>query len=328
MVTESNLTFIEARADAVRTEMRRDPKVIMWGTDMRAGLIGLGGPDFVDEFGPERVFDSPLSENAEVGIALGASLMGYRPIVDLCRATFAHLAQDQLVNQVSTARYRSGGQLSSPMVVSVGMAEPSSGPQGAARTYPLFMNTPGLKIACPTTPRNAKGLWATAIRDEDPVLIYELLSLSVRRQAVPDGEFLIPFGQAEVVRAGSDVTLVSVFRLGESIAAAEAVSREGISVEVIDPRTLVPFDLDTILASVEKTGRLVIADMAHDSNSAASHISALVAQHGFSYLREPILRVCTPDVHIPSSPALERRLYPTKERIAAALRTLVGAKVS
>jgi acetoin:2,6-dichlorophenolindophenol oxidoreductase subunit beta len=325
---ESNLTFLEARAQAVRLEMRRDPKVIMWGTDMRAGLIGLGGPDFVEEFGVERVFDSPLCENAEVGLALGASLMGYRPIVDLCRATFGHLAQDQLVNQVSTARYRSAGQASSPMVVSMGIAEPSTGPQGAARTYPLFMNCPGLKVACPTTPRNAKGLWATAIRDDDPVLMYELLSLSVRRQPVPDGEFLIPFGEAEIVREGTDVTLVSVFRRGEAIAAAEEVGKEGISVEIIDPRTLVPFDLDAVLKSVKKTGRLAIADMANDTNSAASHISALVAEHGFRLLREPIMRVCTPDVHIPNSPAIERRMYPTKERIAAALRTLVGAKVS
>jgi pyruvate/2-oxoglutarate/acetoin dehydrogenase E1 component len=318
-----DVTFIQARLEAVAEEMRRDPTVLLWGEDMRSGLMGLGGPAFVTEFGTERVFDPPVSENAMVGVAVGAATMGYRPIVDLSIANFSTLAFDQIVNQASRIRYLFGGQAKCPLVIHMGMnVAAAGGSQHTDRHYPMLMNVPGLRIVCPSTPRAAKGLWKAAIRDQGPVVIYERNALSTRRDEVPDDDFVIPLGQAEIVQSGDSITLVTIFTRTEVLAAVKVATEEGISVEVIDPLTLSPLDIDTILASVEKTGRLMIVDIANDTNSAASHIAALVADAGFGSLRAPIKRICTPDVHIPHSRPLESIVFPTKERILRAIREL------
>lgn len=324
---ETDMTFLEAKADAVAGEMRRDSRVIIWGSDVRSGLGGVGGPAFIREFGDRRLFDAPVSENAMVGVAVGAAMMGFRPIVELMVANFATYGFDQLINQASRVRYLFGGQASAPMVVHIAMnLVAAGGSHHTDRTYPMLMNVPGLKIVCPTTPRNAKGLWTSAIRDDAPVVIYEVKAFTSRREPVPTGEFVVPLGQAEIVRPGSDVTLVTVFTREQSLGAADDLATaEGMSVEVIDPRSLAPLDLNTIVESVQKTGRLVIADVANESNSAASQIAALVAEHAFDSLRAPIMRVCTPNVHIPHAPVLERKLFPTRERIAATLRRVLSA---
>ncbi|MTD55663.1 alpha-ketoacid dehydrogenase subunit beta [Amycolatopsis pithecellobii] len=321
------VTFIEARMEAVAEEMRRDPKVITWGEDMRSGLMGFGGASLIDEFGAHRVFDPPISENAMVGVAVGVAALGYRPIVNLCVANFATYAFDQIVNQASRVRYLFGGQAASPLTVHIGMNTAlAGGAHHTDRTYPMLMNVPGLKIVTPTTPRNARGLWKAAIRDDAPVIVYDRAMLSARKEEVPDDpDFVIPIGQAEIVREGTDVTLVSVVCRDETTRAAKKLAEVGISAEVIDPLSLVPLDIDTILASVEKTGRLVIADVANDTNSAASHIAALVADRGYRYLRAPIRRVCTPDVHIPHSRPLESVVFPTPARIVREVQTLVEA---
>ena len=313
------MNYSEAKADAVWGEMRRDPKILVWGTDTKTGL-GLGGPAAFREFGPSRLFDAPISENAMVGIGIGAAMMGYRPIVNMMMANFATYAFDQIINQASRVRYLFGGQAQVPMVMYMGMQSVAAGgSHHTDRTYPLLMNVPGLKIVCPTTPTNAKGLWTTAIRDDAPVVIYESNAVSVRREPVPQGEFTIPFGKGEIVRSGDDVTLVTIFTRTETLAAADELAAEGVSADVIDPRTLVPLDLDLILESVGRTGRLVIADAANACNGAASHIAALVADHGFELLRAPIKRVCTPDVHIPHARVLEKKVFPTRGRIRAAV---------
>ncbi len=323
-VSTHGLNFLEARTSAVAEEMRRDAKVVLWGADVRYGLSGLGGEALVREFGNERVFDAPVSENAMIGIAVGAAEMGYRPVVELSVANFATYGFDQLVNQASRLRYLSGGLMKCPIVLNVRMQTMAAGGcHHTDRNYPMLMNVPGLKILCPSTPRATKGLWKAAIRDDDPVVIFERNALSVRREPVPDGEFILPIGSAEVVREGTDVTLVSICTLDESLGAVALLGEEGISIELIDALSLVPLDVNTILTSVEKTGHLVIVDIANDTNSAASHIAAIAADRGFEHLRAPIKRVCTPDVHIPHARPLEAIIFPTKERIAATVGALV-----
>jgi acetoin:2,6-dichlorophenolindophenol oxidoreductase subunit beta len=316
------LRYFEAINQAVREEMHRDPRVIVMGEDLRLAITGFSG-GLYEEFGPERVLNTPLSENGFVGAGVGAAMVGLRPVVDIMIASFIWMAMDQLVNQAAKNRYLFGGQAQVPIVFRFPMMIHACGAaHHTDRPYPSLLNVPGLKIVCPTTAYNAKGLWKTAIRDDDPVCIFEDMSGFSERSEVPDEEYLLPFGRADVVRRGEMVTLVTVFTRRQAVEAARALEEDGISVEIIDPLTLVPLDLDTILTSVRKTGRLVIADIAHDTGSAASQIAALVAEHGFRDLRAPIRRVCTPDVHIPFARHLESVMYPTAQRITAAVKEI------
>lgn len=315
------LTYVAGVASAQKEAMMEDESVILIGEDVRANLDGTA-PDFASLFGPDRVRNMPISEAGFVGLAVGAAMTGLRPIVDMAFSTFMYLAMDQLVNQAAKNRYMFGGQASVPIVFRAALVYGSSaGAHHSDRPYPMFMNVPGLKVIAPATPTDVKGMLRTAIRCDDPVICFEDANLRTLEEAVPEGEYLIPLGTGRVVREGSDVTVVAIagaVRL--AAAAAQALASEGISVELIDPRTLVPLDTETILKSVAKTGRLVVVDPAHRTCSAASEISATVAEHAFHFLRTGIRRVTTPDIQIPFSPALERSLYPNEEKIIVAVR--------
>lgn len=320
--THRPLTYLQAIVEAQREEMLRDERVILIGEDI--AIYGGGG--LYDSFDEKRLKNVPISENSFTGMGVGAALTGLRPIVDLTIASFVYLASDQIINQAAKLRYMTGGQLTVPIVFrACTYYNVSNAAQHADRPYPFFMNVPGLKIVAPSTPSDMKGLLKSAIRDDDPVLVFEDVNLWTKKEPVStDPDCLIPIGQADIKRAGSDVTIVSIAGcLPHALAAATILEKEGISVEVIDPRTLVPLDKETLLKSVAKTGRLVIVDNSHRTNSVASEIAAVVAEEGFESLRKPIQRVTTPAVHIPFSAALEKPLYPNPKSIAAAVKRIL-----
>jgi pyruvate dehydrogenase E1 component beta subunit len=316
------LGYLEAVHEAQLFEMRRDPTVVLIGEDIHGLALGPYA-----ELGPDRLWSAPISESGFTGMAVGAALTGLRPIVDLLIASFVYVAMDPLVNQAAKLRAMTGGQARVPAVFRSALWHGGSyAAQHSDRPYPMFVNSPGLKVAVPATPADAKGLLQTAVRDDDPVVIFEDRNLARERGPVREGDAPVPFGRARLHREGSDATLVAIASaLREALGAAEELAGEGISVEVIDPRTLVPLDREAILASVGRTGRLVVADPAHRSCGAAAEIAALVAEEAFDALRAPIARVATPDVPIPFSPALEKRLYPSRERIADAVRRVVAS---
>jgi pyruvate dehydrogenase E1 component beta subunit len=316
------ITYFEAVFEAEREEMARDERVILIGEDLalyeKTGLLpGVG---------PNRIRSAPISENSFVGMAVGAALTGLRPIVDLTIASFCFVAADQLVSQAAKSRYMFGGQADVPLVVRSAMwHDGSNAAHHSDRPYPMFMNVPGLKIAVPATPRDAKGLLKAAVRDDDPVLLFEDKNLWFQRGPVPDGDAVVPLGVADVKRSGGDATVVAIGgTVAPALAAAEELLAEGCSVEVIDPRTLVPLDTRAILESVARTGRLVVVDLANKTCGAAAEIAAIAAEEAFDSLRAPIVRVTTPDVPIPFSPPLEKPLYPDREKILAAVRRVLA----
>jgi len=320
--SHGELTYLNAIVEAQREEMLRDDRVILIGENIEI----YGGAPLFDSFDEKRLRNVPISENSFTGMGIGAALTGLRPIVDLTIASFVYLASDQIINQAAKLRYMTGGQLEVPIVFrATTYYNVSNAAQHADRPYPFFMNVPGLKIVAPATPSDMKGLLKSAIRDDDPVLVFEDINLWTKKERVSlDVDHLVPIGLADVKRGGSDVTIVSIAGcLPRALAAAEELALEGISSEVIDPRTLVPLDVETILRSVAKTGRLVIADNSHRTNSVASEIAAIVSEEGFESLRKPIVRVTTPAVHIPYSAVLEKPLYPSKERIVAAVKKIL-----
>ncbi|ONH32592.1 alpha-ketoacid dehydrogenase subunit beta [Pseudofrankia asymbiotica] len=319
------ISYREAVRQAMLEEMRRDPNVVVFCEDARFWTMPTHG--FVDEFGPDRVPVMPISEEGFTGAAIGAAMTGVRPIVDYTIANLMYVAWDQIVNHAAKNRYLFGGQASVPIVFRAAMKYANAtAAQHSDRPYPQLMNVPGLKIVVPSNPADALGLLKSAIRDDDPVVYFEPLLLWGAKGEVPDGEHLVPIGQAAITRPGRDVTVVAIGdAVPTALKAAGALAKDGTEVEVIDPRTLVPLDKTTILESVARTGRLVIADPAHKTCGAAAEISAIVAEEGFGSLRAPIVRVVTPDVHPPFSPALERLMYPTPQRIADAVRTVLGA---
>lgn len=316
------LTYLNAILEAEKEEMQRDPRVILIGEDI--ALYSASGA--LGKLDPKRTWNAPISELGFSGMAIGAAITGLRPIVDLTIASFVYLASDQIINQAAKLRYVTGGQVRVPVVFRMSMwHNGANAAQHSDRPYPMFMNVPGLKVIAPATPSDMKGMLKSAIRDDDPVIVFEDNDLWGRKEAVStDPDFLVPLGKAAVRREGTDVTIVSVAGcLPHALAAAELLAKENISAEVIDVRSLVPLDAAAILASVAKTGRLVVADYAHRTAGAAAEIAAIVAEEGFADLRAPIQRVTTPDVQIPFSPKLERPLYPNKDKIAAAARKAV-----
>ena len=314
----AEITFTDALNQAIKEEMRRDESVFLMGESVRGGIYGVTA-GLSQEF-DERIIDTPLSENGFIGAAVGAAAVGMRPIVQSL-SSFLWVAMDQLVSQAAKMRYMFGGQVDLPIVYRCGMAYGNNtAAHHTDRPYPMYMNMPGLKIVIPTTPADAKALLKTAIREDDPVMFFEDNTLAGVRGEVPDGEHTTPFGVADVKREGSDVTVVALAGMARrALAVAEALDEEGVSVEVVDPRTIVPLDKATILSSVEKTGRLVVVDPAHKSCSVASEISAMVAQEGFWTLQAPIQRVASLDCHFPFSPALEKLVFPNEEKIAEAV---------
>jgi len=313
------ISFSQALDEAVAEEMRRDERVITLGTDF------TGNP--IKEFGPARVRFTPISESVLTGMGLGAAGCGLRPIVNWRMVTFSFVAMDQIVNQASKIRYMFGGQADFPVTYrcstggGMGLAA-----QHSQSPYSMWMHVAGLKIILPATPADAKGLLKSAIRDNNPVVSFECSRLNAITGPVPDGEHLVPLGVAEVKRTGTDVTLVGLaYYVHEALAVAEELGGQGIAVEVIDPRTLVPLDVETIRASVRKTGRLVIVDEAPPTCSAASEIAALVVEDAatFAALRAPVQRVCAAPVPVPYSPTLEKAALPDRARIRAAIRRVL-----
>jgi pyruvate/2-oxoglutarate/acetoin dehydrogenase E1 component len=309
------ITFTRALEEAVAEEMRRDERVITLGTDF------TGDP--VKEFGPARVRYTPISESVLTGMGLGAAACGFRPIVNWRMVTFSFVAMDQIVNQASKIRYMFGGQADFPVTYrcttggGIGLAA-----QHSQSPYSMWMHLAGLKIILPATPADAKGLLKSAIRDNNPVVSFECSRLAAATGPVPEGEHLVPIGVADVKRAGTDVTVIGLaYYVQEALAVADELSREGVSIEVVDPRTLVPLDAETLRASVRKTGRVVIVDEAPATCSAASEIAALLAEdpETFRALRAPVRRVCAVPVPVPYSPTLEQAALPTREDVKAAV---------
>ena len=320
--TEREISYLEAIFEAQQEEMQRDERVILIGEDI-ALYEKLG---VFKNLGPGRLRSAPISESGFVGMSLGAAMTGLRPIVDLVIASLVYVAMDQLVNQAAKLRYMSGGQARLPVVFRAGMWYGHSyAAHHSDRPYPMFMNVPGLKVVVPATPFDMKGLLKAAIRDDDPVILFEEKSLWSTRGSVPDRDFTLPIGRARLRREGGDVSVVAIgAAVGHALAAADTLAAEGVSVEVIDLRSLVPLDAEAILASVAKTGRLVAVDPANKTCGAAAEISAIVAEEAFADLRAPIRRVTTPDIPIPFSPALEGPLYPDAAKIVGAVRGLLN----
>ncbi len=319
------VTWLEAVNEALTEEMERDDRVFLMGEDIAWNLMGVSG-GLVEKFGKERVRNTPISEAGFVGAGAGAAMVGMRPVVHMLIAPFVYVAFDQIVSIIAKSTYLYGGQarmpitLIAPMIYGTGNAA-----QHSDRPYATLMTIPGLKLIAPATPHDVKGMLKAAIREEDPVISFEDVTLWTMRSDVPDEDYLVALGEAELRRSGDHVTIVAVAgAVQHALTAAEQVAEEGISAEVLDLRSIVPMDRAAILKSVAKTGRLVIADPAHEMGSVASEISAIVAQEGFWSLQAPIMRVTTPHVHIPFSAPLERPLYPNAERIAAAVRQTMG----
>lgn len=321
--THVPMNYLDALVQAQVEEMERDERVIMMGEDIAV----YGSGDLIDRFGAKRIWSMPISETSFTGVGIGAAITGLRPIIDLNIASFMYLASDQIINQAAKLRYMTGGQVKVPVVFRVCMYYGQSiAAQHSDRPYPLFMNVPGLKIISPTSPADVKGLLKSAVRDDDPVLFFEDIKLWTVKGDVPtDPDTLVPIGRADIKQAGSDVTLVAISgAMRPALEAAKALAAERISVEVIDPRTLKPLDMETIIKSVAKTGRLVLVENAHRMLNASSEIAAIVAEEAFEHLKKPIIRLTAPDAHVGFSPVLEQALYPRKEQIVAAVKRLLS----
>jgi len=319
--------LIHAMREGLIEEMRRDPTVFVMGEDVKIGVFGISR-GLVDEFGAERIRNTPISENVIAGAALGAAASGMRPVADMMMANFIYLAMEPLANQAAKLPYMTGGQIKMPVVFIAAQGAPGgNAAQHSESIHPMLMSLGPLKVVLPSTPYDAKGLLKSAIRDNNPVVFLFNMSLGGVSGEVPDEEYTVPLGVADVKRQGSDVTVVAMgTMMKHSLKAAESLEEEGISVEVVDPRTLVPLDMDTILASVKKTGRLVVVDEARQYCSAASEISAGVVEKAFQYLKAPILRVTTPNIPIPLSPPMEKHIVPNVEKISDAIRNVLISK--
>ncbi len=315
------MMYGEAIATAIMEEMQRDPDVVLYGQN-----LGMTERDpMLKMFGKNRVRITPISETAEIGIAVGAAMTGLRPVVELWMSEFMLVAMDQVINEAPRMRYMSGGQVKVPLVLKAGYGFAAGwAGQHSNCVYHTMMGIPGLKVALPSTPADAKGLMAAAIRDENPVVYLHHYMLTLERGEVPDGEYVIPFGVADVKRAGTDVTIVATgWMVKKSLAAAEQLAGEGISAEVIDPRTLAPLDVQTIVESVRKTGRLVLVDQAPRHASAAAIIAAEVAEHGFRFLKAPVKMVTALDTSIPYSEPLENYVLPDENKIVQAVKSVM-----
>jgi acetoin:2,6-dichlorophenolindophenol oxidoreductase subunit beta len=338
-VTIRQMTYAQAINEAMRLEMRRDPRVILMGEDVAGGatVSGFEGEDawggvlgvtkgLVQEFGRERVLDTPITEAGFIGAAVGAAATGLRPIAELMFVDFFGVCMDQIFDQGAKLRYMFGGKASCPLVIRtmIGAGMSAAG-QHSGCHYSVFTHMPGIKTVVPSTPADAKGLLAAAIRDDDLVMFFENKMLYAMNGEVPEGEYVIPLGKADIKREGTDVTVVAISRMvHQALAAADALQADGISIELVDPRTLSPLDEETILTSVAKTHRLVIVDEDNPRCSAATDIAALVVEKAFTELDAPIKRVTAPHTPVPFSPPLEQFYVPSPERIVAAIREILG----
>jgi len=326
---ERQITFAQAINEAISEEMRRDPRVFVIGEDIaEAGTTFKVLSGLVGEFGTERIIDSPISEAGITGLGVGAAMTGMRPIVDIMFGDFLTLTMDQIANQAAKAHYMSGGALRVPMVLRTTMgASRRSGAQHSQSLHAWVSHIPGLKVAIPSTPYDAKGLMKTAIRDNNPVVTFEDKMSFTLKGHVPEEEYTIPFGVADVKRKGSDITFVATSSMVQvALAAAEKLTSMGIDAEVVDPRTLVPLDVDTMVESVKKTGRAIVIDEGHQSYGVTGEIASVLAQEAFYYLDAPVTRLGAMDVPIPFSPALEDLTIPNTELLVATALRLCGKR--
>jgi|TARA_B110000902_G_scaffold105047_1_gene124135 pyruvate/2-oxoglutarate/acetoin dehydrogenase E1 component len=325
----SKISIREAINRVLHEEMARDERVVVMGEDVanreNGGVYGITA-GLADKFGELRVIDTPITESAIIGAAGGAALTGLRPVAELMFIDFLGVCLDQLMNQIAKFRYMFGGRATTPVTIRTMIGAGSgTGPQHSAILYPLLVAIPGLKVVAPSNAYDAKGLLAQAIRDDDPVIFCEHKGLYTEECEVPDEPYTIPFGLARTVCVGTDVTVVAFSRMVLlSEQAAELLAAEGISVEVIDPRTLSPLDDEAILASVQKTGRLVVVDESNPYCSMASEVSSIVADKGFDYLDAPIKKVTAPHTPVPASPVLELEYVPSVADIVAAIREVAA----
>jgi pyruvate/2-oxoglutarate/acetoin dehydrogenase E1 component len=325
------ISFRQALNDALRAEMRRDPAVVIVGEDVAGGAGGTGVDDayggimgvtrgLVGEFGRGRVVDTPITESAIIGMAAGAALTGLRPVAELMFVDFIGVCLDQILNQAAKFRYMFGGKVKTPLVIRAMFgAGFNAGAQHSQCLYSFFTHVPGLKVVIPSTPYDAKGLLIQAIRDDDPVIFLEHTKLYDEKGEVPSESYAIPFGEANVLREGGDVTIVALARMVHvALKAADLLASRGVDATVIDPRTTSPLDEDTILDSLRVTGRLVIVDESNPRCSVASEIAAVVAERAFGDLKSPIRRVTAPHTPIPFSPVLEDAYIPRSDAVVAA----------
>jgi pyruvate/2-oxoglutarate/acetoin dehydrogenase E1 component len=319
------LTIAQAVNEALAEELRRDERVFVIGEDVaEAGTPFKVLSGLVEEFGPERVVDSPISEAGITGLAVGAAMTGMRPVVDIMFGDFLTLVMDQLANQAAKTHYMSGGRLSVPLVLRTTLgATRRSAAQHSQSLQAWVAHVPGLKVVLPSTPADAKGLLKSAIRDDNPVVFIEDKMDWRVTGAVPAGEHTVPLGVADVKRAGDDVTLIATSSMVRvCLEAAELLAADGISAEVVDPRTLVPLDEDALVRSAEKTGRAVVVDEGHRRYGVTAELASVVAERAFYHLDAPVRRLGALDVPVPFSPPLEDETVPTAERVAAAAREL------
>jgi pyruvate/2-oxoglutarate/acetoin dehydrogenase E1 component len=321
------ITFSDAIREAISEEMRRDPRVFIIGEDVaEAGTVFKVLKGMVDEFGPERIIDSPISEAGIAGLGVGAAITGMRPIVDIMFGDFITLTMDQMVNQAAKTHYMSGGKLKVPMVLRTTLgATRRSAAQHSQSLHAWFSHVPGLKVVVPSTPYDAKGLMKSAIRDDNPVAIFEDKMLYQTKGPVPEGEYTIPLGVADIKRAGDDVTIVATSSMVQvALAAAEQLAQMGIAAEVIDPRTTVPLDKETLIASAKKTSRVIVVDEGYQSYGVTAEIASVIADGAFYHLDAPVKRIGALDVPIPFSPVLEDMTVPTPTQVVATAKSLMG----
>jgi pyruvate/2-oxoglutarate/acetoin dehydrogenase E1 component len=320
-------TFVQAINQALFEEMDRDPLTFVMGEDVVLAAFGAT-KGLVDKFGLKRVRNTPIAEAGFVGAAVGAAMAGTRPICEVEFASFFYCAFDQVCNQAAKLRYMSGGQARMPITfLCVFGAMGGAAAQHSETVYAQFLSVPGLKIVVPSGPADMKGLLKSAIRDDNPVIVFEHGRLGRLREEIPAGEYLVPLGKAAIKRPGENVTVVAIGAMvGKALKVADKLAQENISLEVIDPRTLLPLDEETILRSVEKTNRAVIADEGHLRGGAAADIASIIGEKGFDYLDGPVKRVTSLDVPIPFSPPLEKAAIADEARIEAAVRELVNRR--
>jgi pyruvate dehydrogenase E1 component beta subunit len=320
------ITFREAIREAIIEEMERDSSVFLMGENVaiRGGVYQVT-KGLLDKFGEDRIIDMPISESGFVGAAVGAALLGTRPVVDLMFDDFLPLVMDHIVNHAAKMRYMYGGKAKVPMVIRTFFgAGTSSGCSHSQSLEAWVIHCPGVKVVMPSTPADAKGLLKSAIRDDDPVIFFEHRLLYAMKGAVPDGEYIIPLGQADVKREGRDVTVVATgVMVHRALEAANELSKEGIEIEVLDPRSLLPLDREALVKSIKKTSRLVIVHEACKTGGIGGEIAAIAAKEAFGYLDAPIERICAPDIPVPFSPPLENYYLPKKEDIVTTLKRML-----
>lgn len=338
-MTTRNLTYREAINEALALEMERDPTVVIFGEDVSGaphsdkedhfdawgGVLGVTR-GLAQKFGRQRVIDTPITESAFVGAGVGSAATGLRPVVELMFIGFMGVCLDQLINQAAKMRYMFGGEAQIPLVVRTMIgAGFRAAAQHSDSPYSTFVHFPGLKVVAPATPADAKGLLVASIRDNDPVIFCEHKVLYDTSGPVPEGEYVVPLGKANIVREGEDVTVVAIARMVHvATQAAEALAKEGVSAEVIDLRTLSPLDEETLTRSIQKTGRLVVVDEDNPRCSVATDIATLAATQVLAYLNAPVQLVTAPHTPVPFSPVLEDFYIPTPERVIQAVQATMG----